>query len=221
MKVVVATDSFKGTLKAHEASEIIASAIRECAPETRLVIKPMADGGEGTAAAMIAAADGRWIAQTAMGPLPQMRVEAGFAWFADKTALVEMASASGLELLSAGQMDPLATTTYGTGQLIKAAVQYGARKILLAVGGSATVDGGLGAATALGFKFLDNAGNPVPLGGAGLEKLAKMVEPDPSLLLSRDDGRPVPVEILCDVDNPLCGERGAARVYAPQKGATP
>lgn len=214
MKVVIATDSFKGTLTAYEACEIIAKAICESTPEVQLVIKPMADGGEGTARAMIKAANGRWVPQTVMGPLPQMQVEAGFAWFdEDRTALVEMASASGLELLSAEQMNPLNTTTYGTGQLIKAALKYGAQKILLAVGGSATVDGGLGAAMALGWKFLDQQDNPVPLGGAGLEKITKIVRPENLSL--------VPVEVLCDVDNPLCGEHGAAKVYAPQKGATP
>jgi len=213
MKVIIATDSFKGTLKAYEACEIIANAIKECIPEVQLVIKPMADGGEGTASAMIAAANGRWIRQEVMGPLPKMQVEAGFAWFEDKTALVEMASASGLELLTAEQMNPLNTTTYGTGQLIKAALEYGTRKILLAVGGSATVDGGVGAAEALGWKFLDHQGNPVPPGGAGLEKIKNIVKPKNLSL--------VPVEVLCDVDNPLCGEHGAARIYAPQKGATP
>jgi glycerate kinase len=214
MKVVIATDSFKGTLTANEACEIIADAISESAPETELVIKPMADGGEGTARAMIKAANGRWIPQTVMGPLPNMRVEAGFAWFDDdRTALVEMASASGLELLSPEQMNPLNTTTYGTGQLVKAALEYGAHKILLAVGGSATVDGGLGAAMVLGWKFLDNQDNPVPLGGVGLEKITKIVRPEKLKL--------VPIEVLCDVDNPLCGEHGAAKVYAPQKGATP
>lgn len=214
MKVVIATDSFKGTLKAYEACEIIAKAIYEYAPDVQLVVKPMADGGEGTARAMIKAANGRWVPQTVMGPLPDMQVEAGFAWFDDdKTALVEMASASGLELLSTDQMNPLKTTTYGTGQLVKAAMEYGAQKILLAVGGSATVDGGIGAATELGWKFLDQQDNPVPLGGAGLEKIKKIVKPENLNL--------VPVEVLCDVDNPLCGENGASRVYGPQKGATP
>jgi len=213
MKVIIATDSFKGTLTAYEACEIIASGICESTPEAQLVLKPMADGGEGTAQAMIKAANGRWVPQTVMGPLSQMQVEAGFAWFEDKTALIEMASASGLELLSAEQMNPLNTTTYGTGQLIKAALKYSARKILLAVGGSATVDGGLGAAMALGWKFLDHQDNPVPLGGAGLEKITKIVRPENLSI--------VPVEVLCDVDNPLCGEHGAAQVYGPQKGATP
>ena len=212
MKVVIATDSFKGTLKAYEACEIIAKAITEITPDAQLVIKPMADGGEGTARAMIKAMNGRWIGQTVMGPLPDMQVEAGFAWFDDKTALVEMATASGLELLSCEQMNPLKTTTYGTGELIKAALEYGGRKILLAVGGSATVDGGLGAAMALGWKFLDSQDNPLPLGGAALEKITKIVKPENLNL--------VPVEVLCDCDNPLCGEQGAAKVYGPQKGAT-
>ena len=220
MKVVVAMDSFKGTLKAVEACNIICDAIKIVLSDVTIVAKPMADGGEGTASAMIEAADGLWIPRMAMGPLRQMRVEAGFAWFEDKTALVEMASVSGLELLKPDQMNPLKTTTYGTGQLIKAAVQHGASKILLAVGGSATVDGGLGAAMALGFKFLDYNKNPVPLGGGGLEKIAKIIRPEHSLLLNRH-GKPVSVEVLCDVDNPLCGENGAAEVYAPQKGATP
>jgi glycerate kinase len=213
MKVVIATDSFKGTLTAEQACEIIAKAIYECVPDIQLVIKPMADGGEGTAMAMIRACNGRWIRHKVMGPLPDMKVDAGFAWFDDKTALVEMASASGLELLGPEQMNPLKATTYGTGELIKAALEYGACKILLAVGGSATVDGGLGAASALGWKFLDRKGEQIPLGGAGLEKLVKIIEPENFDL--------VPVEVLCDCDNPLCGESGAARVYAPQKGATP
>ncbi|MBA7679575.1 Glycerate 3-kinase [subsurface metagenome] len=214
MKIIIAMDSFKGTLTACQACDIIAEAIADYAPGVQLVIKPMADGGEGTAEAMIKAADGRWIPKTVMGPLTDVQVDAGFAWFdRDKTALVEMASASGLELLSKEQMNPLKTTTYGTGQLIEAASQYGARKILLAVGGSATVDGGLGAATALGWEFLDQQGYQILPGGAGLEQVAKIVEP-------KDLHLPA-VEVLCDVDNPLCGEHGAAKVYGPQKGATP
>ena len=214
MKIVIATDSFKGTLAADEVCQIIANTIKQSAPDVQTVIKPMADGGEGTAKAMIKAAAGQWIPQMVTGPLPDMRVQAGFAWFdSDKTALVEMASASGIELLSKEQLDPFKTTTYGTGQLIKAAAEYGAKKILLAVGGSATVDGGIGAATALGWKFLDEQQNSIPPGGAGIEEIAKIIKPQ-NLNLP-------PVEVLCDVDNPLCGQKGAARVYGPQKGATP
>jgi glycerate kinase len=220
MKIVIAMDSFKGTLKAHEACKVVSDVIKKILSDVKIVIKPMADGGEGTAGAMIEAADGIWIPRTVMGPLPQMQIEAGFAWFTDKTVLVEMATASGLELLKPEQYNPLKTTTYGTGQLIKATAQYGTRKILLAVGGSATVDGGIGAAMALGWQFLDNKKNSVPLGGGGLEKIAKIIRPDPSSL-STSDGRPVAVEVLSDVDNLLCGENGAAEVYGPQKGATP
>ena len=198
MKIVIAMDSFKGTLTACQACDIVAEAIAESTPDASLVIKPMADGGEGTAQAMIKAANGRWIPKTVTGPLPEMHVQAGFAWFDyDKTALVEMASASGLELLSKEQMNPFKTTTYGTGQLIKAAVEYSAQKILLAVGGSATVDGGTGAAAALGFKFLDHQNNPIPLGGQHLINIAKIVQPQ-NLNLP-------PAQVLCDVDNPLCG----------------
>lgn len=213
MKIVVATDSFKGTMKAPEACRIIADAIHEYLTEAQIVIKPMADGGEGTARAMIEAANGKWISSKVMGPLASMQVLAGFAWFEDKTALVEMASASGLELLDDNQMNPMKTTTYGTGELIRAAIEHGARKILLAVGGSATVDCGLGAAAALGWKFLDEKGNPVLFGGAGLEQVRTIIKPE------KPDS--VPVEVLCDVDNPLTGEHGAARIYGPQKGATP
>lgn len=213
MKIVIATDSFKETLKSYEACQIIAESIAQCLPDAHLVIKPMADGGEGTAEAMIKAANGQWIRRIVMGPLSDMQVEAGFAWFdRDKTALVEMASASGLELLSREQMNPLKTTTYGTGQLIKAALEYGASEILLTVGGSATVDGGVGAATAIGWNFLDANADPIPLGGTNIVKIAEIVKPEGLIL--------PPIQVLCDVDNPLCGPDGAAIVYGPQKGAS-
>jgi glycerate kinase len=142
-----------------------------------------------------------------------MRVCAGFAWFAgENLAVVEMATASGLQLLSPQRQNPLKTTTYGTGQLITAAIDYGAQRILLAVGGSATVEGGTGAAVAMGWKFLDKDGKEVGLGGDRLLQIDRIIPPThPNRL---------PVEVLCDVDNPLCGEQGAAKVYGPQKGAT-
>jgi glycerate kinase len=213
MKIVIAMAPFKGTLDANQACEIVANAVAECVPSVQLVIKPMADGGRGTARAMLEAAGGRWIPKKVTGPLADMQVEAGFAWFEkDRTALVEMALASGLQLLPKGQTNPLKTTTYGTGQLVDAAIKYGARKILLAVGDSATVDGGVGAAMALGFVFLDQHDEPILLGGAGLEYIAKIIKPENFSI--------PPVEVLCDVDNPLCGEHGSAKVYGPQKGAT-
>ncbi len=213
MKIVIATDSFKGTLTANQACEIIAESIADYASDIELVLKPVADGGEGTAQTMIKAANGQWVEQEVTGPLPQMKVKAGFAWFEqDRTALVEMASASGLELLSKEQMNPQQTTTYGTGQLIKAAIRNKPQKILLAVGGSATVDGGIGAAAALGWEFLDQNGKRIIYGGGDLKRIKKITRPE-KLDLPQ-------VEVLCDVDNPLCGGHGAARIYGPQKGAT-
>ncbi len=223
MKIIVAMDSFKGSLTAQHACRIVAEAFASVLPDLEIVARPMADGGEGTAQTMIAARGGKWIATEVTGPLPEMRVEAGFAFFEDRlrlssaecpqTALVEMAAASGMQLLSAEQLNPLKTTTYGTGQLIKAAADYGAKRILLAVGGSATVDGGVGAATALGWRFLDSRGNQVGLGGGEIERICKIIRPE---------GFALPETcVLCDVKNPLCGSDGAARIFAPQKGATP
>jgi len=214
MKIVVAMDSFKGSLAAVEACRIVAEALRTARPQAEVLVVPMADGGEGTAAALMAAAHGQWIEKHVTGPLPHMSVAGGFVWLpADRTAVVEMASASGLQLLSPEQRNPLDTTTYGTGQLIDAALKYGAQRLLLAVGGSATVDGGAGAAMALGWRFLTRDGREIGLGGGQLPEIAEIVPSDRSMA--------VPIEVLCDVDNPLCGSHGAARVYGPQKGATP
>jgi glycerate kinase len=214
MKIVVAMDSFKSSISAVGACRIVKEALQSIKPELIVVSIPMADGGEGTAEAMLAVCGGEWIEVRVMGPLPSMQVNAGFAFFPDtKVALVEMAKASGLELLSAEQANPLRTTTFGTGQLVRAAADYGAEKILLAVGGSATVDGGVGAAQALGWKFLNKDGNEIGFGGGQLESIDRIIAPDE---LSLPD-----VEVLCDVDNPLCGENGAAMVFGPQKGATP
>jgi glycerate 2-kinase len=214
MKIVVAMDSFKGSISAKKVCRIVAETIRSTVPEVEVVTKPMADGGEGTADALMAAAGGQWIAVGTMGPLAHMQVNAGFAWLPESdTAVVEMAAASGLTLLEPVQQNPLRTTTYGTGQLIGAAIEHGARRILLAIGGSATVDGGVGAAMALGWGFVDSAGREIGLGGGELSKLDRIVPPQTEVL--------VPVDVLCDVNNPLCGRHGAAHVYGPQKGATP
>lgn len=214
MKIVIALDSFKGSMSANEACEIVSAAIKSKYPMVQTILKPMADGGEGTAKAMITARAGKWIKRKVMGPLSEIEVEAGFAWFEkEKEAVVEMAAASGIELLKKEQLNPLKTTTYGTGQLIKAACEYGAQKILLAVGGSATVDCGVGAATALGWKFLDSNNMSIRFGGGELNKTVSIVKPQ-NLKLPE-------IEVLCDVNNPLCGEKGAARIFGPQKGATP
>ena len=214
MKIIVAIDSFKSSISAICACKIVQDTLQAIYPDFKIISIPMADGGEGTAEVLMAARPGKWIEIKTMGPLPLMRVNAGFAFFPDtKVALVEMAKASGLELLKPGQANPLKTTTFGTGQLIRAAADYGADKILLAVGGSATVDGGVGAAQALGWKFLNSDGKQIGFGGGQLEDIAQIIRPD-ALNLPE-------IEVLCDVDNPLVGQNGAAKVFGPQKGATP
>ncbi|MHC4478034.1 MAG: glycerate kinase family protein [Planctomycetota bacterium] len=214
MRIVVAMDCFKGSLSAEQACQAAAEGVRSVAPAAEILIRPMADGGGGTARAMIAAKDGRWIAKEVMGPLPDMKVGAGYAWFdSDAMALVEMASASGLTLLEQSRRAPLRTTTYGTGELVKAAAEQEPDQILLGVGDSATVDGGVGAATALGWNFLDRDGCAIALGGGDLTRIETIVPPTGLHLCS--------VKVLCDVESRLCGPKGAARNYAPQKGATP
>jgi len=214
MKIVVAMDSFKSSVTAMRACDIVAEAVRTQLPDAIVVTKPMADGGEGTAVTLMAAAGGQWVEVEVMGPLPEMRVNAGFVWLPKtRTAVVEMATASGLPLLRPDQYNPLKTTTYGTGQLIQAAIDRGAEQILLAIGGSATVDGGVGAAMALGWRFLDTGGGETGLGGGHLAEIDQILPPAQGIAAA--------VKVLCDVDNPLCGEHGAACVYGPQKGATP
>ncbi len=218
MKIVVAMDSFKGSMSAMKACDIVAATIRSAMPDAIVVTKPMADGGEGTAVTLMAAAGGRWVPVETMGPLPEMRVDAGYVWLpATRTAVVEMAVTSGLPLLRPDQYNPLKTTTYGTGELIKAAIEHGAEQVLLAIGGSATVDGGVGAAMALGWRFLKEDGQEIGLGGGQLSEIDQIIPP----VETQNFASPPQVKVLCDVDNPLCGEHGAARVYGPQKGATP
>ncbi len=213
MKIVLAFDKFKGSLTASEACAVVHRALKEKHPAAELVSKPMADGGEGTAAALHAALGGEGITREVTGPLPEMQVTANYLWLAEgRRAFIEMAEASGLVLLEPEQRNPLLTSTRGTGELLADALQRGAQQIWLTVGGSATVDGGTGAAAALGWKFLDAHGRELRPCGAALGRIKKLVAP----------ARAWPViEVLCDVDHPLCGGHGAARVFGPQKGATP
>ena len=214
MKIVVALDKFKGSLTASRACDIVRDALLSVQPELCVVTKPMADGGEGTDEVLLTALGGEWITVPVMGPLPAISCTARYAWLLkEATAVIAIANASGLVLLKHEQRNPLVTTTYGTGELIRAAIDHGAKNIWLAAGGSATVDGGVGAAVALGWRFLDAQGKPVGLGGGELERIARIRRPDKLQIPA--------VEVLCDVDNPLCGEHGAARVFGPQKGATP
>ncbi len=214
MKIVVALDSFKGSLTAEEACCLVTTTLRDMRPQWQVESRPMADGGEGTASVLVAACGGEWCtAASVTGPLPGMELDACYGWLPEsRTAVVEMARASGLALLQVEKRNPLLTTTLGTGQLMAAAARQGAGRILLALGGSATVDGGTGAARALGWRFLDGQGREVPLGGGHLTEIERLVPPD---------GKFPAVDVLCDVRNPLCGAQGAARVFGPQKGASP
>ncbi len=220
--VVVAPDSFKGSLPAREVAEAVATGLRAGAAlagvDLDLRLRPVADGGEGTVAVLVAAG---WTSRpcTVTGPTGRpVRTALALspAGASTRTAVVELAGASGLGLLPGGRSDPLRATTYGTGQLVAAALDEGVDRLVLALGGSATTDGGCGMAAALGARFLAPDGSPLPPGGAALRGLA-------AVDLRGLDPRLAGVEVLAatDVDNPLTGRRGAARVYAPQKGAGP
>jgi len=216
VRVVIAPDSFKGSLTAEEAAAAMAAGAREGWPGIETVELPLADGGEGTVAVLVRATGGRWLRGRVSDPLGRP-VEAAWGLLGDgETAAIEMAAASGLTLVEPSRRDPLAASTHGTGQLIRAALDHGCRRLLVAIGGSATTDGGTGMLAALGARFLDEAGRPLPPGGGPLARLARidLGGLDPRL-------RHVRIEVACDVDNPLTGPRGAAAVYAPQKGATP
>jgi len=218
MRVLIAPDSFKGSLSADAVAQAIAEGLRLVWPDAVIEQVPMADGGEGTVDALVAATAGRKRSITATGPLGKT-VEATFGLLGDgRTAVLEMASASGLPLVPLWQRNPLRTTTYGTGQVIAAALDCRVDRLIVGIGGSATVDGGTGCAQALGMKFFDAKGRSLPDGLAGGD-LSRIDKIDPSQL----DRRLERVEVLvaCDVDNPLCGPSGAAAVYGPQKGATP
>ncbi len=212
-KIILVPDSFKGTMDSIEVCEIMEKAIKEIFPQTETVKIPMADGGEGTVDAFLTALGGRKIRLEVIGPLFKP-VKSFYGILPDgDTAIIEMAAASGL-VLAGDQINPWNTTTYGTGQLIKDALDRGCRKIIIGIGGSATNDGGIGVAAALGVRFLDKGGREIPLTGQGLG----MIE---HIDISQKDERLDDCEIIvaCDVTNPLYGPDGAAYVYAPQKGA--
>ncbi|MFD0052528.1 glycerate kinase [Streptomyces sp. NPDC127168] len=212
-RVLVAADKFKGSLTAVEVAERVTAGLRRVVPDVRVEALPVADGGDGTVAAAVAAGFERREVRVA-GPLGD-EVTAAFALRQD-TAVVEMAEASGLQRLPEGVLAPLTASTYGSGELLRAALDAGARTIVFGVGGSATTDGGAGMLAALGARFLDADGEPVAPGGGGLASLA-------SADLSGLDPRLSGVELVLasDVDNPLTGPKGAPAVYGPQKGASP
>ncbi len=216
MKIVIAPQAFKGSLHAADVAEAIARGIRQVFPEAQLVLMPIADGGEGTVQALVRATGGIFQQNQVMGPLGEP-VVARWGMLGDKrTAVIEMAAASGLPLIPREERNPLRTTTYGTGELVTQALDRGVTKLIIGIGGSATNDGGVGMAQALGVRFLDAEGRELPLGAAGLSRLARI---DISGLDRRVSE--LEVEVASDVNNPLCGPNGAAAVYGPQKGATP
>ena len=216
MNIIIAPDSFKGSLPAAEATEAIRQGIRAVMPEAETVSLPLADGGEGTVEALVAATRGRFIKTKVLGPLGDP-VEARWGMLGDDvTAVIEMAAASGLTLVPPEKRNPLVTTTYGTGELIRAALDAGCSKLIIGIGGSATNDGGAGVAQALGARLLDAEGKPIGWGGGALANLEKI------RIEGIDERLPrLEVKVGSDVSNPLCGPEGASAVYGPQKGATP
>jgi glycerate 2-kinase len=213
MRVVVAPDKFEGSLSAVQAAQAIEAGLRRARPDAEVVRLPLGDGGAGTLEALVAVGFERVPVQ-ATGPTGEP-VAAAIATGGGR-AFVEMAEASGLKRLPGGRRAPLEATTYGTGELVRAALDGGAREVVLGIGGSATTDGGAGMAAALGARLLDRDGADLPPGGAALLRLARI---DVSGLDPRLAG--VRVTVACDVDNPLVGPAGAAAVYGPQKGAGP
>lgn len=216
MRVVVAPDSYKGSVSAVGVSEAMKRGVLKIFPNAEVLKIPIADGGEGTVEALVTATQGKMKSAEVTGPLGE-KITAQWGILGDgATAVIEMAAASGLPLVPKDKRDPRITTTYGTGELIRAALDAGLRRIIIGIGGSATNDGGTGMAKALGAKFLNGDGTELPPGGGGLANLKKID-------LSGLDTRLLETEITvaCDVDNPLCGQRGASAVFGPQKGATP
>ena len=232
MKIIIAPDSFKGSLTASEAAQAIAAGVLSALPDAECVLVPLADGGEGTVQALVTATGGQVIRVPATDPLGN-RIESFFGVLGGgETAVIEMAAASGLPLVPEHLRNPMVTTTFGTGELIRAAVDMGCpddpgcslrrhsplrhRRLILGIGGSATNDGGIGAIQALGGRFRDETGQQVGFGGGELARIR-------SIDMSGLDHRlkDIAVVVACDVDNPLTGPRGASAVFGPQKGATP
>ena len=219
MRILIAPDKFGGCLSAAAVAAAMAEGVRDARPSADVDLCPVADGGEGTVDALLAHRPGRRLTARVCGPLPERHVDATYALLDDGTAVIEVSAASGLALLDPDDRDPLRTTTFGTGQLVAAAVAAGARRVTLALGGSGTVDAGLGCLQACGFTILTVDGEPPsptdPLCGRDLDRV---------LMVKHGRGEitgGIPITAACDVTNVLCGPAGAARVFGPQKGATP
>src|SRR5438105_6405369 len=216
MRIVIAPNAFKGSLSALEAAEAIAEGVQVAAPDIELVLLPIADGGDGTVEALVAATHGDHRSLRVRGPLGDP-VDAAYGLIDQgSTTVIEMAKAAGLALVPTQQRDPRITTTYGVGELLQHAYDAGARHFIVGIGGSATNDGGAGMAQALGYHLLDEQGHELPPGGLALKKLARI-----HVGGVHADWKAAVVDVACDVSNPLTGPSGASAVYGPQKGATP
>jgi glycerate kinase len=216
VKVVIAPDSFKGALSSTKVANAIEEGVKKALESVETIKIPMADGGEGTVETMVEATGGRLVYVDVTGPLGNM-VHSFYGVLGDgETAVIEMAAASGLPLVPVEKRNPLYTTTYGTGELIRHAFENKCTKLIIGIGGSATNDGGMGMAQALGIRFLDKDGNILGFGGKELEKIHQIDMSDLNTYIKNTE-----ILVACDVTNPLCGERGASYIFGPQKGATP
>ncbi|MDD2959601.1 MAG: glycerate kinase [Lachnospiraceae bacterium] len=218
MKVVVAIDSLKGSLSSLEAGEAIAEGVKKAVPEAEVVVRPLADGGEGTVEALTLGMKGKLQSVIVTGPLGT-KVECSYGIIdpgenSGKTAILEMSGAAGITLLKEEERNPLYTTTYGVGEVIKDAIAKGCRHFIVGIGGSATNDGGIGMLQALGFGILDKDGKQVPYGAAGLKEIETVT--DDYVL---PELKECTFRIACDVTNTICGEQGCSAVFGPQKGA--
>ena len=215
MKVVVAIDSLKGSLSSIEAGMAIRDGVLAAKPDAEVIVKPLADGGEGTTDALIEGMNGKRIDLTVTGPMGTP-VNAYYGYLADShTAVMEMASAAGITLVPAAEKNPLLATSYGVGEMMNDALQRGCRNFIIGIGGSATNDGGIGMLKALGVRFLDENGEDAGEGGQALAKVTQIDVSGLNPLLKECH-----IQVACDVNNPLCGENGSTYVYGPQKGVT-
>ena len=220
MKVVVAIDSFKGSLSSMEAGQAIAEGVKRVYQHAKVVVRPLADGGEGTVEALVEGMGGVFVTKEVTGPLGE-KVEAVYGIIESKddlskTAIIEMSAAAGITLVPEESRNPMNTTTYGVGELILDAIERGCRHFIVGIGGSATNDGGVGMLQALGYDFVTQEGKAISYGGNGLRELASIEESNVHPTLKE-----CTFKVACDVTNPLCGENGSSAIFGPQKGATP
>ena len=213
MKVVVAIDSFKGSLSSLQAGNAVKNGILKVYNDANVLVLPIADGGEGTVDALVKGLNGTLKSVSVLNPLGET-ITASYGLVKNNTAVIEMSAAAGITLIPKTKLNPMKTTTYGVGEMIKDAINNGSTNFIIGIGGSATNDGGVGMLQALGYKFLDKDDNPIPFGAEGLSKLCKI-----------DDSEALPelknctFNVACDVKNPLCGEYGCSKIFSPQKGA--